>query len=47
LLVEHKAQFVQLIFGMLVIGLLIFAPRGLSGMGEPLGRMLDRWSGKR
>lgn len=40
LLVEHKAQFVQLIFGALVIALLIFAPRGLTGMGLPLRRLL-------
>jgi branched-chain amino acid transport system permease protein len=33
-LVEHKAQLVQLIFGTLVIGLLIFAPAGLSGLGK-------------
>ena len=33
-LVEHKAQLVQLIFGSLVIGLLIFAPSGLAGLGQ-------------
>jgi len=33
-LVEHKAQLVQLIFGALVIGLLIFAPGGLAGLGR-------------
>jgi branched-chain amino acid transport system permease protein len=34
LLVEHKAQLVQLIFGGLVILLLIFAPGGIAGMGK-------------
>ncbi|MFO1192027.1 MAG: branched-chain amino acid ABC transporter permease [Rhodoferax sp.] len=33
-LVEHKAQLVQLIFGGLVILLLIFAPGGIAGMGN-------------
>lgn len=33
-LVEHKAQLVQLIFGSLVILLLIFAPGGIAGMGK-------------
>ncbi len=33
-LVEHKAQLVQLIFGGLVILLLIFAPGGVAGMGK-------------
>ncbi len=33
-LVEHKAQLVQLIFGALVILLLIFAPGGIAGMGK-------------
>ena len=33
-LVEHKAQLVQLIFGGLVILLLIFAPGGIAGMGR-------------
>ena len=33
-LVEHKAQLVQLIFGTLVIVLLIFAPSGLAGLGK-------------
>lgn len=33
-LVEHKAQLVQLIFGTLVILLLIFAPSGLAGLGK-------------
>lgn len=34
LLVDHKAQLVQLIFGMMVILLLIFAPTGLAGLGR-------------
>lgn len=33
-LVEHKAQLVQLIFGSLVVVLLIFAPDGLAGLGK-------------
>ena len=33
-LVEHKAQLVQLIFGTLMIVLLIFAPGGLAGLGR-------------
>jgi branched-chain amino acid transport system permease protein len=36
LLGEHRAQLVQLIFGVLVIVLLIFAPGGLAGIGERL-----------
>ena len=34
LLVEHKAQLVQLIFGLLIILLLIFAPGGMAGIGQ-------------
>jgi branched-chain amino acid transport system permease protein len=34
LLVENKAQLVQLIFGLLVIVLLIFAPGGVAGLGR-------------
>jgi branched-chain amino acid transport system permease protein len=33
---ENRAQFVQLIFGLLVIALLIFAPGGLAGLGRRL-----------
>jgi branched-chain amino acid transport system permease protein len=33
-LVENKAQLVQLIFGSLVVALLIFAPAGLAGLAE-------------
>jgi branched-chain amino acid transport system permease protein len=36
LLVDHRAQLVQLIFGMLVILLLIFAPGGIAGLGRQL-----------
>lgn len=36
LLVENKAQLVQLIFGTLIILLLIFAPSGIAGMGQKL-----------
>jgi branched-chain amino acid transport system permease protein len=35
-LVEHKPQLVQLIFGLLVILLLIFAPGGAAGLGQKL-----------
>lgn len=44
LLVDHKAQLVQLIFGILVILLLIFAPTGLAGLGR---RLRERWSSRR
>ena len=40
LLVDHKAQLVQLIFGVLVIVLLIFAPTGLAGLGRRLRERL-------
>ena len=36
LLVENKAQLVQLIFGTLIILLLIFAPSGIAGIGQKL-----------
>ncbi len=36
LLVEHKAQLVQLIFGTLIILLLIFAPSGIAGIGQKI-----------
>ncbi len=41
LLVDHRAQLVQVIFGMLVILLLIFAPDGLAGIGR---RLRARWT---
>ncbi len=43
LLVDHKAQLVQMIFGMLVIGLLIFAPDGLAGIGRRLRSRYTAW----
>ena len=39
-LVDHKAQFVQFLFGTLVIVLLIFAPGGFAGIGIRLRNML-------
>lgn len=36
LLVENKAQLVQLIFGTLIILLLIFVPSGIAGIGQKL-----------
>ncbi len=36
LLVDNKAQLVQVIFGMMVILLLIFAPEGIAGIGRRL-----------
>ncbi len=44
LLVDHKAQLVQVIFGMLVILLLIFAPEGLAGIGR---KLRNRFAAKR
>ena len=43
LLVDHKAQLVQVIFGMLVILLLIFAPDGLAGIGRRLRSRYTAW----
>ena len=43
LLVDHRAQLVQLIFGVLVIVLLIFAPAGLAGLGR---RLRDRFAAR-
>lgn len=40
LLGESRAQFVQLLFGLLVVVLLMFAPGGLSGLGRDLWRRL-------
>ena len=40
LLVEHKPQLVQAIFGTLIIVLLIFAPGGVSGLGRKLKSLL-------
>jgi len=44
LLVEHRAQLVQLIFGMMVILLLIFAPGGIAGLGRSIR---DRMAARR
>lgn len=44
LLVEHKAQLVQMIFGVLIIVLLIFAPGGIAGIGH---KLRHRWSSRR
>ena len=41
LLIDHKAQLVQVIFGMTVILLLIFAPGGIASMGT---KLRSRWS---
>ena len=40
ILVENKAQLVQVIFGMLVIVLLIFAPGGIAAIGKNLRNRL-------
>jgi branched-chain amino acid transport system permease protein len=46
LLVDHKAQLVQLVFGTLVILLLIFAPGGLAGIGRQIrSRLASRRNG--
>jgi branched-chain amino acid transport system permease protein len=42
LLGEHRAQLVQLIFGLLVVALLIFAPGGLASLGGRLRGLLSR-----
>lgn len=47
LFVEHKAQLVQAIFGMLVILLLIFAPGGLAAMARKLRGLLSVKGGAR
>jgi branched-chain amino acid transport system permease protein len=43
LLVEHRAQLVQLIFSVMVIVFLIFAPSGVAGLGRSLKNRLDAW----
>ena len=44
LLVDQRAQLVQLIFGLMVILLLIFAPDGLAGIGRRLrSRIASAW----
>jgi branched-chain amino acid transport system permease protein len=47
LLVDHRAQLVQLIFGLLVILLLIFAPSGMAGMGRQIRDRFLAWRQKR
>jgi branched-chain amino acid transport system permease protein len=42
LLGEHRAQLVQLIFGLLVVALLIFAPGGLASLGGRVRGLLSR-----
>jgi branched-chain amino acid transport system permease protein len=46
MLVEHRPQLVQMIFGLLVILLLIFAPGGVAGMGKQLRNRLAAWRNK-
>ncbi len=43
MLVENRAQFVQLVFGLLVIVLLIFAPGGLVGLGGRVATLIGKW----
>jgi branched-chain amino acid transport system permease protein len=45
-LVEHKPQLVQVIFGLMVILLLIFAPGGIAGMGATLRNRIFAWRSK-
>jgi len=40
---EHRAQFVQLIFGLLVVALLIYAPGGLVSIGPKVRALIRRW----
>jgi len=42
LLVENRAQLVQLIFGLMVIAFLIFAPGGMAELGRKLQHALSR-----
>ncbi|WP_133123018.1 branched-chain amino acid ABC transporter permease [Zhengella mangrovi] len=46
LLVDNRAQFVQALFGSLVIVLLIFAPGGLPDLSRKLGRLFARERGQ-
>jgi branched-chain amino acid transport system permease protein len=46
LLVENRAQLVQLIFSLLVIVFLIFAPGGVAGLGTRLKNSWLAWSTK-
>jgi len=46
LLVDHRPQLVQAIFGSLIILLLIFAPGGIAGMGKKLRNLLAGGGGR-
>lgn len=46
LLTDNKAQLVNLVFGMLVILLLIFAPGGIAGLSRQLRNRLSSWGNK-
>lgn len=46
LLNAHRPQFVQLIFGLLIILLLIFAPGGASELARKVGRLLNTGGGR-
>lgn len=46
LLVDHRAQFVQALFGSLVILLLIFAPGGLPDLSRKFGRLFSMGRGQ-
>ena len=46
MLVDNKPQLVQVIFGMLVILLLIFAPGGIAGLGRQLRNRISAWRSK-
>lgn len=46
LLVDHRSQFVQLIFGLIVILLLIFAPGGAAELGRMMKRLFSAGDGK-
>ena len=43
MLVDNKPQLVQVVFGMLVILLLIFAPGGIAGLGRQLRNRISAW----
>ena len=46
MLVDNKPQLVQVIFGMMVILLLIFAPGGIAGIGRQLRSRIAAWRSK-
>ena len=43
MLVDNKPQLVQVIFGLMVILLLMFAPGGIAGMGRQLRNRISSW----